>query len=75
VELADLKTISNYIADLHGLLRNGTLAEKKSFVRSFIKEVKVTGDDVLLTYTMPMLPRGIIVEKLPVLSTVHNGGR
>ncbi|MGD0779933.1 MAG: hypothetical protein ABR954_04020 [Dehalococcoidales bacterium] len=75
MELADLKTISNYIADLHGLLRNGTLAEKKSFVRSFIKEVKVTGDDVLLTYTMPMLPRGIIVEKLPVLSTVHNGGR
>ena len=31
-----------------------TLAERKSFIRSFVKEVKVTGDEVLLTYTMPL---------------------
>jgi len=34
----------------------------------------VTGDEVLLTYTIPMLPREVTEEKLPVLSIVHYGG-
>lgn len=75
VELADEKTVSGYVSDLHNLLSESSLAEKKSFVRSFVKEVKVTGDEVLLTYTMPMLSKGITEEKLPVLSIVHYGGR
>ena len=75
VELADEKTVSSYVSDLHKLLSETTLAEKKSFVRSFVKEVKVTGDEVLLTYTMPMLSKGIIEEKLSVLPIVHYGGQ
>jgi hypothetical protein len=39
-----------------------------------VKEVTVTGDEVLMTYTIPMLPRGMSEEKLPVLSIVHDGG-
>ena len=74
VDLADEKTVSSYVSDLHNLLSESSLAEKKSFVRSFVKEVKVTGDEVLLTYTMPMLPMGITEEKLLVLSIVHYGG-
>jgi site-specific DNA recombinase len=74
VELADSETVARYVADLHNLLNESSLAERKSFVRSFVKEVKVTGDEVLLTYTIPMLPGGIIEEKLPVLSIVHDGG-
>jgi hypothetical protein len=74
VELADSETVARYVADLHDLLNESSLAERKSFVRSFVKEVKVTGDEVLLTYTIPMLPMGIIEEKLPVLSIVHDGG-
>jgi len=35
--------------------------------------VKVTGDEVLLTYTIPMLPGGMTEEKLPVLSIGHYG--
>ena len=74
VELADADTVAGYVSDLHNLLNEGSLAEKKSFVRSFVKEVKVTGDEALLTYTIPMLPKGITEEKLPVLSIVHDGG-
>jgi len=74
VELADEKTVSSYVSDLHNLLNESSLAEKKSFVRSFVKEVKVTGDEVLLTYTMPILPTGMTQEKLPVLRIVHYGG-
>jgi len=54
VELADEKTVSSYVSDLHNLLNESSLTEKKSFVRSFVKEVKVTEDEVLLTYTIPM---------------------
>ena len=75
VELADIETVTSYVKDLHNVLNDSSLTEKKSFVRSFIKEVKVTGDNVLLTYTMPMLPKGIKEEKLPVLPIVHYGGR
>lgn len=74
VELADAETVARCVSDLRNLLSESSLAEKKSFVRSFIKEVKVTGDEVLLTYTIPMLPRGVTEEKLPVLSIVHYGG-
>ena len=75
VELADAETVARCISDLRNLLNESSLAERKSFVRSFVKEVKVTGDEVLLTYTIPMLPKGTTEEKLPVLSIVHYGGR
>ncbi len=74
VELADADTVSRCVSDLRDLLTEGSLAERKSFVRSFVKEVKVTGEEVLLTYTIPMLPRGVTEERLPVLSIVHHGG-
>jgi hypothetical protein len=38
-----------YSADLSKLLEEVSLVEKKAFIRSFVKELKVTGDDVLLT--------------------------
>jgi len=32
-------------------------------------------DEVLLTHTMPLSPRGVLEEKVGVLSTVQYGGR
>jgi hypothetical protein len=52
----------------------GSLTEQRSFIRSFVKEVKVTGNEALLTYTMPMPPQGITQETTGVLNTVHYGG-
>jgi hypothetical protein len=51
------------------------LAERKTFIKSFVKEVKVTGDEVLPTYTLPVLPGNAVEERLPVLSIVRYGGR
>jgi hypothetical protein len=67
VELAKAETIAHYVADLHNLLSESSLAERKSFVRSFVKEV-------LITYTIPMLPKGVREEKLSVLSIGCDGG-
>ena len=56
VQLADLTTVTEYVDDLRNLPTYSSLAEQRSFIRSFVKEVKVTGKEVLLTYTMPLPP-------------------
>ncbi len=75
VELADLKVVRHYVNDLRNLLSESPLTERRAFIRSFIKEVKVTGEEALLTYTMPLPPEGITNEKAGVLPTVQYGGR
>jgi DNA invertase Pin-like site-specific DNA recombinase/exonuclease VII small subunit len=75
VELADPVIVKHYVDDLRNLLNESSLSERRAFVRSFVKEVKVTGDEVLLTYTMPLLPRGTSEEKVGVLSTVQHSGQ
>ena len=75
IELADVETVTTYVEDLHNLLSESSLAERKSFIRSFVKEVKVKGKEVELTYTIPMPPSGVAGEKIPVLSIVQYGGR
>jgi site-specific DNA recombinase len=74
VELADAKAVAGCLSDMRDLLTEGSFAERKTFIRSFVKEIKVTGDDALLTYTMPILPGGVTEERLSVLSIVHCGG-
>ena len=63
------------MAELRNILTDSSIAERKSFVRSIVKEVKVTGEEVVLTYTVPMLQEELTEEKLPVLSTGNDGGR
>ena len=70
MELADLETVSEYVDDLHSLLNEGSFTERKAFIRSFIKEIKVTGNEVELNYTIPVLPDRLNVEK--VLHTAHH---
>ena len=74
VELANPAMVSRYVNDLRNLLSNRSLPERKAFIRSFVREVEVTGDNVLLTYTMPLAPGETSTEKVGVLSTVQNGG-
>lgn len=75
VELADTATVTRYVEDLRSLLSESSLGERRSFVRSFVKEVKVTDTEVLLTYTIPLEVKGAINEELGVPSIVHYGGR
>jgi site-specific DNA recombinase len=74
VELADMETVTRCVDDLRSLLEESPLTERKAFIKSFIKEVKVTGDEVLLTYTMPLPPQGISEEKVGVLGIVPLSG-
>ena len=75
IHLADEKVVRSYVEDLREVLAGSPLAEQKAFIRSFVKEVKVTGKDVLLTYTVPLPPYGLLQESAVVLDTVPLGGR
>ena len=67
--------MSGYVSDLHSLLKEGSLAERKAFVRSFVREIKVTCDEVIMNYNIPLLPDNITVGKERVLPTVQYGGQ
>ena len=74
VELADLQTVKRYVDDLRSLLSDGSIIERKSFIKSFVKEVKVTGNQACLTYTIPISKGGTTQEQIAVLPTVQHGG-
>ena len=73
VELADIQTITSYVEDLRNLLQEGTLAERKSFIKSFIKEIKVNGSVAELSYTIPLF-KGQPQESVAVPHIVQYGG-
>ncbi len=75
VELADLEGITDCVDDLRELLTEGSTSERRTFIRGFVKEVKVTGNEVVLNYTMPIIPDNLTIEKEGVLPTVQYGGR
>lgn len=74
VDIADLESITGYIDDLHELLKEGSQAERRTFIRGFVKELKDTGNKAVLNYTMPILPDNLTMEKERVLPTVQYGG-
>ena len=76
-QTADLPTqeeVTECAADLRRILERGSLAEKKAFIRGFVKDIKITGDEGKLTYTVPMPPQGLQEEMGSVLAIVHHGG-
>lgn len=75
VRLTDPEIVKGYVENLQQVLSGSQLLEQKAFIRSSVKEVRVTGDEVVLTYTMPLTPEGINQDKERVLDTVQYGGR
>ena len=74
VELADMETVTQYVADLRNLLNDSTLTEKKSFIKNFVSEVRVTGTEVLLVYNLPASKSKLVSETCVVPHIAHYGG-
>lgn len=74
VYMADMEMVTRYVQDLRSLLDDSPLMERKSFIKSFVKEARVTGNEVSLIYTMPIAPRKMTNEEPVVLPIVHYGG-
>jgi hypothetical protein len=75
VELADMETVKSYVEDLRNLLGESPTVERKSFIKSFVKEVRVKGTEVLLSYNIPLSAVPPSQENLVVPPIVHCGGQ
>ena len=71
IKLADAEVVRSYVDNLRDVLSKSPLTEQKAFIRSFVKEIKVTGKEVLLTYTVPLSPDRISDGMAGVLDTVR----
>ena len=67
--------MTEYINDMHEVLKEGTLTERRAFIRSFVKEIKVTGNEAVLTYSPPIPPDRLTFSGAMVPRTVRYSGR
>ena len=63
------------MADFREFLQEGTFPERKALIRNFVKGIEVTGDEAVLTYTVPMPNDGVTSESASVLDFVQSGPR
>lgn len=75
IELASPEVVRKYVQDLRQFLDSSDLPERRAFIKSFVKEVRVTGTDGKIRYTFPIPPDNLEEENLGVLSIVRYGGR
>ena len=73
VELPGTEEIQVYVADFREFLQKGTIPERKALIRNFVKGIEITGDEVTLTYTIPMPSDGVTKESASVLDFVQSG--
>ena len=74
-EAASEEEIIKCASEVKGLLDSGSISERRSFIKSYVKEIRITGDEARLTQTLPMLPGGNADEAVPVLGIEQSGGR
>lgn len=75
VEPIDLETMTDYITEMQEVLKEGTLTERRAFIRSFVKEIKVVGNQSVLSYSLPIPPDKLSISGDMVPRIVHHGGR
>ena len=81
--LEDVSEVVKYVGDMRALLQESSLAERKAFIRTFVKEIVVKNkQEAVLRYTLPM-PPGVVLESgtaetvsMPqrVLASIRYGG-
>ncbi len=74
IRLADIDLVTEYVQDLYDFLNEGSLVQRRSFIKSFVKGIEVKGKNVHMEYTIPLSPQGISEEEMVVLPTVQYGG-
>ncbi len=72
VELPTTEEIKGYVADFRAFLQEGTFPERKALICNFVGGIEVTGDEAVLTYTIPMPSDGVTTEAASVLDFVQS---
>ena len=67
----DEALVKAYAQDLHGLLEESEVTERKAFVRSFVERIDVEMGQVTIHYTLPLpsvTGKAHLVEVLPIIT-------
>lgn len=75
IELASPEVVRKYVEDLRQFIDSSDLPERRGFIKSLVKEIKVIGNDGRITYTFPIPPDSHEEEGLGVLPIVRYSGR
>ena len=73
VDLADLKLIEQHTKDLSELLSAGELAQRKTFIKSFVKEIRVTRNQCEILHRIPLPTDDTKRKKAEVLPFIPLG--
>ena len=66
--------LDSLLRELEDSDQRSPIMERKSFIKSLIKEARVKDAEVSLIYTISITPRKVTSEELAVLPIVHYGG-
>ena len=72
--LVDLETVTQYVTELRELLAEGSVVERRAFIKSFVKEIRVGKQEAVIKYKIPMAPDKTSEEEATVLPIVQFGG-
>jgi site-specific DNA recombinase len=75
IELASPEVVRKYVEDLRQFIDSSDLSERRTFIKSFVKEIKVMGDEGRIRYTFPIPADNHEEEGLGVLPIVRYSGR
>ncbi len=70
----DIDTVRSYVTDLRKLLDESEFAQRKAFLRSFVKKIVVDKGIVKLYYNVPVPPEGKRMETVRVLPIEPSSG-
>ncbi len=63
----DINIMASYVADLWNILDESEVAQRKAFLRSFVKKIVVEKERVKLYYNLPVPPNGRKIDTIGVL--------
>ena len=73
IEILESKLVETYVSDLRGLLEKGTIMERKSFLKTFVKRIEVDYPNVTIYYTIPLDTKKAEPSNSEVLPITWNG--
>ena len=72
-ELPATEEIKEYVRDCREFLEEGPFPERRALIRNFVKDIDGRGDEVTLTYNIPMTADGTTSDGGAVLDFVQSG--
>ena len=74
VEPVDVEAVKAYAQDLKALLEEADIAQRKSFIKSFVKRIDVNEGKVIVSYKLPLPDTGRGLTETSVLPIETFGG-